>query len=365
MSLNATIRGMVAAERQQQREAKKRQRDLERQAKEMAKLSALEQARLEVETYENALEVLLSVHKEQAAPWDWPDLANSLSPVPPRRHSHNELKARQLLAFSASQQEATVTVQQAQQKDEREYQEALQTHAVEYAEWGKFSNLAHRILEGDSGAYIEAIQELSPFTELAGIGSSLHFTVHNARVLECIFSTNGNRAIPAEIKALTASGKVTVKTMPRTRFVEIYQDYVCGCILRVARELFALLPVDTLLITASAEALDTSTGQRAERPFLSVAIPRGTLKSFNFDELDPSDSVMSLTHRGDLKASRKTGDFEFINPLTVSDLAQETSERTDFHTILAAAQSIRAELEKQCADLNPQAEDVLSTNGET
>ena len=39
--------------------------ELQRRAKEQAKLSALEQARLEVETYENRIDVLLSVHKEQ------------------------------------------------------------------------------------------------------------------------------------------------------------------------------------------------------------------------------------------------------------------------------------------------------------
>lgn len=48
------MRAMEAAARRQQRDAKKRQRELERQTKEAAKLSALEQARLEVETYDSA-----------------------------------------------------------------------------------------------------------------------------------------------------------------------------------------------------------------------------------------------------------------------------------------------------------------------
>ena len=71
---------MVAAQKRQQREAKKRQRELEREAKEMARFSAQEQARLEVETYENAVEVLLSVHKEQSDPVDWLSAAAALPP---------------------------------------------------------------------------------------------------------------------------------------------------------------------------------------------------------------------------------------------------------------------------------------------
>ena len=363
MGTKGEIRAIAAAVRRQQREAKKRQREFARMAKEMAKLTALERARLEVETDENALEVLLSVHKEQADPWDWVALAASLSPAPPCRHSYNELKVRRRLAVSASKDTAEA-LRQAQQQDEQEYQDALNTYSAEYADWERRFKLANRILNGDSSAYIDAIQELSPFAELASIGSSLDFTVHNARTIECLLRTNGRKAIPSEVKSLTASGKVSVKQMPRQRFVEIYQDYVCGCVLRVAREIFALLPINRLLVTAAAEALDTSTGHTVERPFLSVAIPREELEKLNFDALDPSDSIMSFTHRGDLKASRKTGEFEFISPLTAADLPQETMERTDLHALLATAQQFRAELTQQCAALSPQSEEVLSTNGE-
>jgi hypothetical protein len=49
MSWKGTFRAMEAAQRRQQRDAQKRQRELERQDKERVKLSAIEQARLEVE----------------------------------------------------------------------------------------------------------------------------------------------------------------------------------------------------------------------------------------------------------------------------------------------------------------------------
>src|SRR5258706_9031948 len=95
MGWQATIRAQQATERRQQREAQKRQRELERRAKEQAKLSALEQARLEVETYENQVEVLLSVHKEQGKTWDWVGVLASLAPPAPRRNSFYELQERQ------------------------------------------------------------------------------------------------------------------------------------------------------------------------------------------------------------------------------------------------------------------------------
>ena len=80
MGYKATVRAMEAAQRRQQRESQRRLRELEHQAKEQAKLSAIEQAQLEVETFEGQLEVLLSVHKEQGEAWDWTSLAAALPP---------------------------------------------------------------------------------------------------------------------------------------------------------------------------------------------------------------------------------------------------------------------------------------------
>ena len=365
MGYQATVRAMAAAERRQQRDAKKRQRELERQSKEMAKLSALEQARLEVDTFENRLEVLLSVHKEQTDPVDWLGILASLPPASPRKQSHHEMKVRRRLAVTPGWQNATAAIQQAQQNDEQEYQEAQRKHTFERAEWEKLTTLARCVLAGEREAYIEAINDLSPFAELANIGSSLHFTVHNARIIECTLDTNGRKAIPAEVKSLTASGKVSAKPMAKARFIEIYQDYICGCVLRVAREIFGLLPVDTLLITAAAETLDTSTGQMMNRPFLSVALRRDILKTFNFEMLDPSDAILSLTHRGDLKASRKTGDFEFVAPLTLSDLPQDCQERTDLGELLARSKRMRTELAALNAALHPHSDDMASNTGES
>lgn len=354
------------SQKQHQREARKRQRELERQMKEMAKLSVLEQARLEVETYENTLELLLSIHKEQSDPVDWLSIASSLPPVPPIRQYHNEFKVRQSQAVSSTPKDAESLIDHAKQQDELAHQELLQTYATDYAEWEKRYGFARRVLNGDSGVYIDVITELNPFSELANVGSSLHIAVHNQHFIEVVLRTNGNQGIPSEAKTLTASGKVSVKTMPKPRFIEIYQDYICSCILRVARELFALLPLEILLITASVEAVDTSTGQTAQRPFLSVAIPRKTLNQLNFERLDPSDSILGMAHRGDLQLLRKTGEFESITPLTTEEVYQQNAtDEVPFDMLLASAKRLCVIIAKQRAGLNPELVETSFENGET
>jgi hypothetical protein len=139
--------------------------------------------------------------------------------------------------------------------------------------------------------------------------------------------------------------------MPKGRFHEIYQDYLCGCVLRVAREIFALLPVDTVLLTATADSFNSRLGQTVEQAVLSVVIPRATIAGLDFERLDPSDSMENFLHRGDLKVSRKSEAFQPITPLTASDIPVTSARNQGIRELLSKAQSVREELRVQIAEL--------------
>jgi hypothetical protein len=362
MGWKASIRAMEAAERRQQREAQKYQRELERRAKEQTKLSTLEQARLEVETHENRLEVLLSIHKEQGAVWDWSAIAASLPPSHPQKTSYHEYKMRRrmLVMQSHQKQEAGAAVDRARYQDEQMFQTEMQNYSEKKAEWEGMRNLARRILVGESKAYTEALVEVNPFAEISDLGSELHFTVHSMKLLGCELKVNSALAIPSESKTLTVSGKVSVKQMPRSRFHEIYQDYLCSCVLRVAREVFALLPVETVLITAAADIFNPSTGKTVEHPVLSVVIPRAVLAQLDFDRLDPSDAMENFLHRGDFKASRKSGAFLPITPLIPADIAQVSGESAKLGDLVTHVQRVRGELKLMNATLSPRPIPIVS-----
>jgi hypothetical protein len=362
MGWKATYRAIQTAERRLRRDATKRHREFERRAKEQAKLSAVEQARLEIETFENQLDVLLSVHKEQGETWDWMAIAALLPPPCPRRNSYHEQKTRQrAIVMSAEQGEAAhVLVEQARLQDEQEFEKATQVYFEQVAQLEQLKKMARRILAGEHKAYTEALVELNPFAEMSDVGSAIHFTVHTAKLAECVLKVNGRQAIPSEVKTLTSSGKVSVKPMPKGRFHEIYQDYLCGCVLRVAREIFALLPVEALVVTAAADSLDTRTGQTVEQPVLSVFMPRAAVARLDFDRLDPSDTMENFEHRGDFKATRKSEAFQPIKPLTPADVSQASIEDMGFHDLLANIQKMREELKSQIAELTQRTSDTLA-----
>ncbi len=63
---------------------------------------------------------------------------------------------------------------------------------------------------------------------------------------------HGEDIVPKQRKALLKSGKLSVKDMPVGKFNELYQDYVCSCVLGTARDVLALLPVDVVIVSALA-----------------------------------------------------------------------------------------------------------------
>lgn len=84
--------------------------------------------------------------------------------------------------------------------------------------------------------------------------------------------------------------------MPKTRFNELYQDHICSASIRVAREVFAYLPINYARINAVAKIVNTKTGHLEEQPILSVIFPPETINNLNLRTIDPSDSMHNFVH---------------------------------------------------------------------
>ena len=330
MGWKGTLRSIAAAQRRAEREALKRQRELVRQRKQLARMQELERATYEVQVYENYIDVLTSIHKDCGEAWDWEAIQSAAPPIKPTKSDANERMARSnleayrpglldkmLKRVETKRSELAAAVEDGKRRDEQLYQEALREYEQNYADWEATRELAARILAGDTDAYIDAIRQADPFSEISQLGSSIAFKAYDSKLVEATLHVNGVDVIPNETKTLLKSGKLSVKKMAKTRFFELYQDYVCGAVLRVARELFALLPIEMTIITAVGELLNTKTGHMEEQPILSVAIPRETLNKLNFAMLDPSDSMDNFLHN---MKFLKTKGFQAVERILPTDL---------------------------------------------
>lgn len=310
----------LGSNKRQHRSSEKRRQELLALQKEQERMEALEQARYEVEMYENRLEVITSVHKECSEPIDWESIKSSSPPFLPSETGPNEKKILEKLNnYKPTWRDRLferIEVRKAALK--KEVEKARELDQKMYKEWEKEVNLAEKILQGDISAYKQVIEELAPFDDIKELGTSLHITTDNPKYVEVTLNIHSEEVIPKEVKSLTKTGKLSTKAMPKTKFYELYQDYVCGCVLRIARELFAILPIQTVYVHANGEVLNTSTGHLEEVTILSVKIPRDTLEKLIFDTIDSSDAMANFVHNMKFRKTKGFEAVEKIIPQTVS-----------------------------------------------
>ncbi len=208
-------------------------------------------------------------------------------------------------------------IEKAKTEDEVQYQRATKEHEQQYADWKDGKVFAQWVLSGEVQAFAEAIQEFNPFSELSDLGSTNRFQVEDSQSVMAVFQVHGEQVIPRESKSVLKRGKLSVKKIPKRRFYELYQDYVSSCVLRLANELFALLPIGSVVITASDDLLNSQTGHLEDQAILSVAIPRKTFETLNLEKIDPSDSMKKFVHRMDFK---KTSGFSPVERLSPGDI---------------------------------------------
>jgi hypothetical protein len=116
---------------------------------------------------------------------------------------------------------------------------------------------------------------------------------------------------------------VSKKNMAAGKYWALYQDHVCSAGLRVARELFALLPIKVVFVHTYADAVDTATGHAAHVPIVSVAFEREKFGRLNFEALDASDAVGGF---GGVMKFKKTSGFGKVEVLVPGNWVSASAE---------------------------------------
>ncbi|MEQ2466435.1 DUF4236 domain-containing protein [Niallia sp. Sow4_A1] len=297
--------------------AYQRQADINRRQREIDKLNELEQARLAVEAYENTIERIHSIHIEADEPVNWIKVRGSDAPyhLPNGEMGEKEKLALQKLQnYKPGVLSRLFNRQSAEQKLQEEVIAVREEDKQDYLAWERDIKIATKVLEGDIDTYFQVIDAFAPLDDLTEFGSGFEFSCGDPKVMEIEFEVNAEDVVPKEQLSLTKTGKLSRKQMPKGKFYDIQQDYVCSCILRIARDMFALLPLHTVYIHAIDNRLNTATGYMEKITILSVKLDKGKLNRLNFANIDCSDALENFEHKMNFK---KTKGFEAVSRLMV------------------------------------------------
>ena len=205
----------------------------------------------------------------------------------------------------------------------REYEDAINTLRTIHKEsdktvdWNNITDpglkgIADRIQKGDTDAYLEVIALREPFEDLVDYGSEFEIGTDDPSKLEIEFDIKAEETIPVKSLSLTSAGKLAEKEMTKTAYYELMQDYVCSVMLKIARDSFALLPVNEVTVHATDVILNPATGNDESVTLVSAVFDRASFEQINFERIDPSETVRSFRCNMDFK---KTKGFSQVAPI--------------------------------------------------
>ncbi|MCQ2531578.1 MAG: DUF4236 domain-containing protein [Saccharofermentans sp.] len=164
----------------------------------------------------------------------------------------------------------------------------------EHKEWLALQEFSDKILAGDIDSYLEVVAEVKPFDDLLEFGSNFQVGTDDPTKLEVEFGVMADEVVPKVALSLTAKGEVSEKELSKTAYCDLLQDYVCSTTIRIARDAFALLPVQEVIVHAVDKVLNTATGFEDEMTLLSVKFDRETVMALNLGLVDPSDALTNF-----------------------------------------------------------------------
>lgn len=300
-SYGATVRRM---EREQQRQA----REAAKKFKEQQKLQEIQNATQAVSDWENYVDTIQSVHKNCTEPIDWKQIEDTVNPTEPVIEVKYELAAKYKLdnfkpsffdkILGSTQKRVNKlneSLNAAKSKDKNEYDLKYKKYLDELNNWEELQNISKGVKSKDPEHYKNALEYFEPFSDIGELGTKISFSF-DQNFIDIDLHVNSFDVIPDYELKQTSTGKLSKKGMPKSRFNELYQDHICSASIRVAREVFAYLPLSCARINALSKIVNTKTGHLEEQPILSVIFLPKTINSLNLETIDPSDSMQNFVH---------------------------------------------------------------------
>lgn len=301
-------------------------REVARLERRKAKLLVAERATDDVQRYEQYVRLLIELHKDCLDEWDWQDILRSQQPPPPAltkalenaaRHELDAYRPGLLARIFGSPAKRVSALTQAVEiacsSDGRKNAELLDRYKAVVTTWDIERRIASRVLARDPGGYQEALSYVDVLSEFGDLDSRAWVTRAHANLVVVNYEISDRETIPSEGVELNALGKVLSKPLPVERYWTLYQNHACSAALRIARDVFNVIPVGRVIVNVSGSKLAPATGQPSSKTILAVCLVRSLVNQLGMVTVNPIEVVTNSQHR--MNFDKAVG-FEPIDPLT-------------------------------------------------
>lgn len=251
----------------------------------------------EVKAYQEDIALITTLHHYEDYPQgiSWEEIRGEAEPFKKGSPGPNTVEAmavveanrpglfRRIFSKGAYKEETSKILEEAKKMDE-EY----------YKAWENNRRLADRMIGEDKESYLEVLEDTKISEELGNYVKSMDFSYTDDDSLKVDLSLSIEDFIPEEYKTLTPTGKLSVKKYTKTDYYDIGNQFVSGLVLRTARNLFNLLPIEDVLINVLDVEKNPYSGADEEKRILAILIDRKTFEGLKLEKVNPFDAMTNF-----------------------------------------------------------------------
>jgi len=276
--------------------------------------------------YDEYVNSIISLHKSSSEALNWEYLVAAPEPKLPLRKADNQLIAESACrSFKPSlidkllgqgKQKHKVLVarsQEAKQQDDLIYNCTLKEFKTDLVDWTKIQAVSQGVISRDPFSYEEAIEFFNPFFHVTVLGVLLNYKVMGDAIVVSM-KMDAKEIVPDFVPNKVPSGKAKLANMQDAEFHILFYSFLCSCALRIARETFALLPVEHLILNVFERNSSVKEDGEGGRAILSVKFTPGQINGLDFSSEDCAALLKSFPHYLSFSAS---AGFEEVEPMTI------------------------------------------------
>lgn len=261
------------------------------------KQNSIEQAKIAIKDYEAHIDAITNIHSTNIEVFNWNEISQSSPPFNLGEDGPNVKNQRTKVAnYKPTIRDRIFNRVEARKRIlEQEIEKARIEDEIIYQEWIKNKRKSDLILEGDRKVWLEAVSELHSFDRIPGIDPRVEISILEDKPKAYVnVNIKNHDVVPTTSLSITQTGKLSEKKLTKTDYYQLYREYICSCIFRIGRELFALIPIDEVTININdVSPADESTELGC---ILSINLLRDKIKQIDFKNANPSELIEHFEH---------------------------------------------------------------------
>ncbi len=327
MGFGRFLRPPVVPGARREREALHRHREVVKLFQYAYDHKAPDRLKCELAMYQSYVGLMVTIHQDCGNAMDWKAMAVAPEPsvVPPTQRREGE--ARQALAAhqpgllsrllgraEKKDQLLRYALDEALRNDARENAQAATEYKKRSEAWALEKSTALGVLAKSPESYPKALELADPFIELREFRMRISYPTVAADVMTVDCVIEDLELVPNSFLEMMPSGYVNSTAIELDLYWGLHRKFACSCALRVAREVFNLLPLERVIVNIRDNKFDPETRVISYPIIFSVLFVRDLIVNVDFSDLDATYAVKAFDHRMTFNTTRGFKPVDGIEP---------------------------------------------------